>query len=78
MAGDYEKSIKYHEQLWRYFSKIGDWESSISHLKQIYQFFIKENRHDAAHEIANQLGIMYYKLGEKEKSAEFYKIAQRI
>ena len=76
--GDDEASIKYHKQLWRHFADIGDVKSTISHLEHLYRFLKKRNEKKDLREIAHQLGVMYFKKGEKGKSAEYYKIAQGI
>ena len=77
-CGDKEMPARYHEQLLRNYAEKGVLDGSIKHLEKMYQSARAANKQETIRDIAKQLGTMYYELGNQEKSAEFYKVAQGI
>ena len=67
-----------HEKLADLLLSSGKSEAAIVHLEWLYNVLKQEGEIERARDLADQLGGLYYKVGDKSKSTSYYSIAQGI
>jgi len=78
MAGNQADAMIQHEKLAELFLSTGKPETAIIHLEWLYNALKQEGHVDRARDLADQLGGLYFKVGDKPKSTTYYSIAQGI
>jgi len=75
-AGNLLKAAELHEQLLDFCSASNMNEEAIGHLEWLYRVVDSAGDKDQIRDIADQLGGLYFKVGDKEKSTRYYSVAQ--
>ncbi len=77
-AGNMIQSADLHEQLLDFCLSSNLQDDAIQHLEWLYQVVEKAGDKAKVREIADQLGGLYFKIGDKEKSTLYYSVAQGV
>lgn len=77
-AGELEATQKILSELITRHTKAEHFEETIQFLEWSYKLLRESDDAEQLGEIADQLGHLYYKVGNKVKSTEYYKIAQSL
>ena len=77
-AGNHTDAMMQHEKLADLLLSSGKSEAAIVHLEWLYNVLKQEGEIERARDLADQLGGLYYKVGDKSKSTSYYSIAQGI
>ena len=78
LAGDQPKALELHDELSRMNLSSGNTMEAITHLEWLLDFSKRASDSTRVRDIADQLGGLYFKMGDKSKSASYYTIAQGI
>lgn len=73
---DIQHASQLHEKLWEYHYNSGDYQKAAIHLERVYEAQKQIGTKEKITELANQLGGIYYKLGDRDNSTKYYKISQ--
>jgi hypothetical protein len=73
---DIQHASQLHEKLWEYHYKSGDYQKAAKHLERVYEAQKQIGTKEKIKELANLLGGIYYKLGDRNNSTKYYKISQ--
>ena len=73
---DTQQAGQLHEKLWEYYYNSGDYQKAVRHLEWMYENQKQKGTKEKIKELANQLGGVYYKLGDRNNSTKYYKISQ--
>lgn len=77
-AGNIEQAAELHERLLDFCLSSNLNDDAIRHLEWLYSQVEKTNDKPTIRDIADQLGGLYFKVGNKEKSTRYYSIAKGI
>lgn len=77
-AGKDEMARDIYAMLYHYYNEKNEIPAALSHLECLFDLFVREDDRVKIQEIAHELGGLYFKTGDKEKSTRFYKIAQGL
>jgi hypothetical protein len=77
-CGEMEKAADLHQELYNLCTNQKEYHKAARHLEWIYYFYQNSGNKNQIRKIADQLGVLYFKIGEHAKSTDFYSIAQGI
>lgn len=75
-AREPERAAQVHEELCALYNEQNQGESAAPHLEWLYRYCSSAGLADRAQGIAHQLGGLYFRIGDQDKSTDFYKKAQ--
>jgi len=75
-AGNYEFAFELHQKTSDYLLASGKIEAAIIHLEWLFHSFKQSGELHQAKDIADQLGGLYFKVGNHNKSTDYYSISQ--
>ncbi len=78
LSGDIIKACQIHEELYESYVSSSDIKKAIVHLEWLFDYYKKSGRNNRLRNIADQLGGLYFKIGDQTKSTDYYSIAQGI
>lgn len=77
-ANKWEQSFELHQALSEHYLAQNEADRACSHLEWIFHYHNRFKKRNEANRIANQLGGLFFKIGNQEKSTEYYKVAQGL
>lgn len=75
-AGNHEYAFELHQKTADYFLAAGEIKDAIVHLEWLFKSFKQSGQLLQAKNIADQLGGLYFKVGNQIKSTDYYSISQ--
>ena len=75
---EFRYTHKLNHQLFNFFEDTEQWSKAIPYLKQLYNYSVNNKDSQETQKWAHKLGSIYFKNEEKDKSSEFYSLAQKL